>query len=196
MSWLQASSRLEDHQGWKAAVAWMQEGITIAPKEARGSLYLRLGFLYFSQHNSEGYHTAILNFTHAIENGGWLYALDEVSSHTLRGQAYRMLKAEYGPDPALKDFRTVLDLQPDNDLALILIGEVYLSDFKDGDRAEQYFRRALTINSIRPDTYAYIGDVYRGRGEKEEAAGWYRQALEYRPGWQSALDRLNHLDGK
>jgi tetratricopeptide (TPR) repeat protein len=108
---------------------------------------------------------------------------------------YRVLKEEYGAEMAMAEFQKALDRQVDNYSALLDMGLVYLSDLKDTDQAEAYFRQALTANDQSPYAYLYIGDVYRERGDKGSAIEWYQQALEHKPDWQTAVDRLKAIEG-
>ena len=43
--WLQGSSQLEVTGKWSEAMAWINEGLDMAPEEVRGSLYLQAGWI-------------------------------------------------------------------------------------------------------------------------------------------------------
>ena len=101
---------------------------------------------------------------------------------------YHILKDEYGLDPALQDYSSVLKLQPDNYWATLEIGHIYLYDLKDMDLAESYYRQALAANREYPYAYFYLGEVYKMRGDNATVAYWYRQALEREPDWQTAIE--------
>jgi tetratricopeptide (TPR) repeat protein len=193
--WMQATSRLEAVNEWQAALDWLVEGLTIAPPNARGSLYLGVGWIRQTQPNLLDYHVALGFYNQAIEIGGWIYPDDEVNAHIFRGDIYRTLKDEFDPVLALEEYVTALKLQPGNYGALIRIGSVWY-EMKDMDKAEAYYRQALSANDQAPEAYFYMGVVYQARGDKQTAGDWYRQALDHRPNYQPALDSLKALEGK
>lgn len=193
-AWLEGSSRLEAAKEWQAALDWISEGLAVAPRDVMSSLYQREGRIYQTQADPLDYQAALAAYNKAIELGSWIYPSEEVNSHVYRGELYRMLREEYGPNAALEEYQKALLLQPGNYSALLDMGYVYLLDLKELDLAESYFREALVANNNYPYAYFYIGDVYRERGDKGSAADWYHQALEHRPNWQPALDRIKALE--
>jgi tetratricopeptide (TPR) repeat protein len=196
IAWLQGSSRLEAIHEWQAALDWISEGLAIAPSAVRGSLNQRAGRIYQTLANPPDYHAALASYNQAIEKGGWIYPEEEAYTHIYRGEVYLSLYDEFGPDLALEEFKSALDIQPNNYWAVIEIGDVYLYDLREMDQAETYYLRALEVDKQSPYAYFYIGEVYKVRGDKETAADWYRKALEHQPNWQPALDQLKALEGK
>jgi len=194
--WLKGSSQLEEASEWREALAWLEEGLAIAPKEARSSLYLRIGRLYETQAEIRDFPVALEFINLALENDGWIYPADEASAHMYRGEVYRSLKDEFTTEQAMAEFQTALEMQPDHYWALLSLGHVYLYDLKDTGQAESYYRQALEVNEQIANAYLHLGDVYRERGDMEAAAAWYQMALERQPDWQAALDRLAEMEGK
>lgn len=194
--WLQGFSRLEMAKKWQAALDWLDEGLVIAPPEVQSSLHLRRGIIYQTRSDSPDYYTALTYYNRALEEDGWLTNADEANAHIWRGMVYGALKDEYGPNMALAEYQIALMLQPGSYWAFIDIGQLYLYDLKDINRAESYFRQALEADDSSSTAYVFIGDVYKVRGDKETAIEWYRQALERQPNWQPAMDRLQELEGK
>jgi tetratricopeptide (TPR) repeat protein len=193
-AWLEGSRKLGTNNEWRAALDWLKEGLAIAPREVSSSLYLQEGRIYQSQIVPWDYQSALAAYNQAIQEGGWIYPGEEATAHLLKGDVYRTLKDEYGPDMAFAEYQKSLDLQPDNYWALVDIGHLYLNDLKNLDKAEAYYRQALAADDKSPYAYFYIGEVYRERGDKKTAEEWYRQALEHEPNWQAPLDRLKELE--
>jgi tetratricopeptide (TPR) repeat protein len=192
--WLQGSSQLEAKKEWQAALNWIDEGVAIAPPEVLSNLYMRAGQIHGMLSNMEDYHTTLTYYNQALETGGWINPDDEATALLLRGRLYRDLKEEYGLEPALQDFSSILKLQPSNYWALLEIGHTYLNDLKDLDKAESYYRQALAANEDYPYAYFYLGEVYRMRGEDTTAADWYRLTLKRQPDWQAAIDFLKTFE--
>ena len=194
--WLEGASRLEAAKDWQAALDWLNEGLMIAPPGVRGSLYLQAGRIYQMQSTPQDYESALALYNQALEKGGWLNPNDEANTHLYRGEVYRLLDDQFDPNLVLAEYEIALKLQPGSYWAFIDIGQVYLYDLKDLDQAEAYFQQALAVDEQSPYVYFYIGEVYRVRGDKEDALDWYRHALERQPNWQPAMDRLQELEGK
>jgi tetratricopeptide (TPR) repeat protein len=191
--WLNGSSRLEITANWQAAIDWVEEGINLAPKNMQGSLYERIGWIYQIRTDVPDYQAALENYNQALEVGGWLSKFDEANTHLYRGEVYRVLRDEYGPEKALEEIETSLRLLPGNYWALLDIGHVYLYDLNDLNQAEDYYQQAVVSDNTLPYAYYYLGEVYLARADEASAAKWYRQALVQQPDFQPAIDRLSKL---
>jgi tetratricopeptide (TPR) repeat protein len=191
--WLEGSSRLELTANWQAAIDWIKEGISLAPRNLQGSLFERVGWIYQIRTDGPDYQAALENYNKALDIGGWLYTWDEANTHLYRGEVYRVLRDEYGPEKALEEIEISLRLLPGNYWALLEIGHIYLYDLNDLNQAEEYYQQAVVSDSTLPYAYYYMGELYLARGDKASAAEWYRQALVQQPDFQPAIDRLSEL---
>lgn len=191
--WLRGADRLLGNKDPQAAMEWMQEGLSLAPLAVQGSLYQRLGRIVQTWPSSPDYPAALEDYNAALRGGGWIYPGDEANTHLFRGEVYRVLKDEFSPEQALQEFRTALNMRPGYYWALLSLGHVYLYDLKDLDQAEDYYQQALAQDGQQPNAYYYLGEVSMARGDNDAAMAWYRQALEKKPDWQAAIDRLSQL---
>jgi tetratricopeptide (TPR) repeat protein len=55
-------------------------------------------------------------------------------------------KQKIPADEQIREYQSILEVEPENERALVLLGEVHLNELKDYEKAEEYFRSALRID--------------------------------------------------
>src|ERR1700686_3626097 len=96
-------------------------------------------------------------------------------------------------EQAAASFRTALRDDPSSAEAMYGIGSVYLDQQKTTE-ARESFERALKLRASYPDTLANswnnLGLLAAREGRKEEAIGYFQEALKLSPDHLIALDNL------
>jgi tetratricopeptide (TPR) repeat protein len=196
--WLQSAALAERRQDWPQARAVYTEALRLQDRHqvrvGRSSFELRLGRLDQVRLQPPDLPAALAAYDRALQAAAYLNKTDESTLHLYRGEVYRALKKDYTPRQALAEFEAALRLQPTSYWAALAVGSVYLSDLKDLEQARLYFELARAIDPKQPNAYLSLGDLARQSGDLPRAAAYYRQALERKPDWQPALDRLKAVE--
>ena len=107
------------------------------------------------------------------------------------GLAYMDLKK---PRRAIREFEAALRIKKDFSEAAFQIG-VARDQLKDWDRAEQYFREAIRVDTANASAYNYIGYTYADRNVRLfEARRMIEKALELDTDNPAFVDSLGWLD--
>src|SRR5690606_20956926 len=98
----------------------------------------------------------------------------KISSELFRvkGQAQMML-GEF--DEAINSLIEALRIDPSNESALILVGNIYAKQKSDLDTALTYFRRVLELNTKNYIGLANIGGIVAKLGNLDEAKVYFSQ---------------------
>lgn len=78
-------------------------------------------------------------------------------------------------------------------LGAAYLGNPILARDEEQLRAIAAFERALEINPVAPSVAYNIGLIYRDRQEKEQAADWFRTAIQHNPNDEDARRILARL---
>ena len=87
------------------------------------------------------------------------------------------------------ELQTTLRLDPGSAAAFDDLG-VLFAQRGDLAAAGQQFLAAHRIEPARPSTLFNLGGLAMGRGQFEEAAAWYRKALQVKPDFEDARRNL------
>jgi Flp pilus assembly protein TadD len=93
---------------------------------------------------------------------------------------------------ALRQFRTVLELQPDHAKAAYNLGVIAMGDNRLTE-AVQYFQRALVAQPDYAEAHTNLGVALGAEGNDSEAEAEFRAALASRPGHAAAHNNLGRL---
>jgi len=85
--------------------------------------------------------------------------------------------------------RRLLEAFPDEDDALVVMGNVYRT-LGDTERAAEYWNRALAVNPRRVNAYDGLAMIAMEKGLHEEAAGYWERALAIDPGYPGLRTNL------
>ena len=88
---------------------------------------------------------------------------------------------EYRLDEALVLCEKALALHPDKPTLIYLSMGHLFQEKKDFEKAEQYYRRALTLEPESEKANQLLGDTFNAQGRYEEAAVYYSAALKKNP---------------
>lgn len=137
------------------------------PQDALAQTYLGMAYFVKSLLETSMQEEAIQQFKQAIK-------LDPAFSmaHTGLGMVYfqkRMIPRAKG------HFFKAIQLNPNNVMALELIGNIFLVDDKQPENALDYFNKIREIYPFYPDTYYYIGSSSYDLGKYDDAI----KALEH-----------------
>lgn len=80
------------------------------------------------------------------------------------------------PEPAIREYQRVLELDPDHWEAHFRLGFIY-GKLGNQDDAERFLRRAIEINPKRPMPYVYLAFPRLDKGRLDEAEALLHQAL-------------------
>lgn len=131
---------------------------------------------------------SVLEEAHASDPQDYDVALNLSASYILSGSFRKAL-------PILEDLRR---RYPDRPQIWINLGAAYLGNpVLAGDEQQQQalvaFKHALSLDPGAVSVAYNIGLIYRDRRERDEAAYWFRQAIEHHPGDQHARNQLQRL---
>jgi Flp pilus assembly protein TadD len=62
--------------------------------------------------------------------------------------------------------------------------------------AEAAYNQAYRLSPQNPWVFIHLGTLFEKQGDLERARQNYRQALDIKPDWEIALQKLDDLDGK
>ncbi|MBN1579090.1 MAG: tetratricopeptide repeat protein [Anaerolineae bacterium] len=93
------------------------------------------------------------------------------------------------------------DQEPDNEMIWINLGAAYLGNpilAQDEQQLDAIaaFERAIEINPVAQNVHYNLGLIHRDRGEIEQAAARFRQAIQSNPLDQHARNALQRLKGQ
>ena len=123
-------------------------------------------------------------------------------AHTLLGQ---MLRAQKRLDEAIIHFRQALKLRPYDAIVWNALGGAVMArlgaHYSLGE-PEKCYREAIRLQPKVPEFYLNLGVLLREQGRHEEALELFRNAVELRPGYETAiagisqvLEHLGDFDG-
>jgi Flp pilus assembly protein TadD len=96
---------------------------------------------------------------------------------------------------AARCFGRVLDLDPNNELAIYNLGVLMFRMDRWNDSADM-FRRLMAYRPKDPDVFVNFGKILERGGRREQAMVCYKKALELDPDHSEALCRTGILLGK
>ncbi|MEI6331881.1 MAG: tetratricopeptide repeat protein [Pseudanabaena sp. ELA645] len=106
-----------------------------------------------------------------------------------------LLRQEKNYENALETINLTLKDNPNNDLALIGRGFIYI-DMKRYTEAETDLRTAIKLNAQSPQAYNSLGNVLNKQNRLDEAIAAYRKAIEINPKYDYAYYNLGYILGK
>src|SRR5699024_9730310 len=107
--------------------------------------------------------------------------------HRIKGQ---ILSEQGHPKKAIDALIEAARLDPDNESALIMLGNIYASDCSDADTAITFYERALQTN---PDNYMAINNIgsnLANAGKYGDARRYFELAHELHPDYPNTLHGL------
>ena len=111
--------------------------------------------------------------------------------HPLHSETYRLyaqvLMEQGRPDDAVASCIDALRLDPKNEWALLLMGNLYARDKKEPETGATFFRKALAVNPGNVFASINLGAILMGAGKADEAEPLFRKAVELDPGNLNAL---------
>ena len=96
---------------------------------------------------------------------------------------------------AIHVLKKLYDMDPENEVYLVDMGEIYLDGYNDADKAIFHFKKALEINPNSIKAYVDMGRAYEKKGDYEIAVNEYRKAAEISPVSPWAIYGLRRIDG-
>jgi serine/threonine protein kinase/Flp pilus assembly protein TadD len=92
---------------------------------------------------------------------------------------------------AAEEYNKVLDLDPNNEYALNILGYIYL-DMGDFEKAIECFKRNASVLPGKPNPLDSLAEAYFRMGKLDEAIATYRKALEVKPDFHMSMDGLQY----
>ena len=92
---------------------------------------------------------------------------------------------------AAEEYNKVLDLDPNNEYALNILGYIYL-DMGDFEKAIECFKRNASVFPGKPNPLDSLAEAYFRMGKLDEAIATYRKALEVKPDFHMSMDGLQY----
>jgi len=92
---------------------------------------------------------------------------------------------------AVEEYTKVLDLDPNNEEALNMLGGIYL-DMGDFEKAIEFLKRAALVYPGKPNPLDSLAEAYFRMGKLDEAIATYRKALEVKPDFYSSMFGLQY----
>ena len=132
------------------------------------------------------------------------YALDYISkaqqqfpdNANARYELALYLQSHGEPEEAVKNYDTLLMMQPDNYMVLFNVGYVNFVYLENNEVALDYFNRALEANPKYLDAYYNKGRVLEQMGKYAQAEEIYKDILKNYPNYQLAVDALNRIQNQ
>ena len=94
------------------------------------------------------------------------------------------------PDNALKELDVAFKKHPRDADIYLAVGDVYLKDFNNLDRAEFFYKRALDIEPAFPEVLEKLGIVYAKKGDIKTAKSIFQKILSDFPS-ENATTHIN-----
>lgn len=105
-------------------------------------------------------------------------------AHPRRNEPYKPLAMAYLMSgdtlSAEKTFMKAVELQPQNDTLLVIVGDFYLQT-NNFDKAEEFYKKALEVNPDFTQIYLALGQIQVQRQEWEKAVEFFSKAMELDP---------------
>ena len=101
-------------------------------------------------------------------------------------------QAQY--DKAINVLTQLYDMDPDNSLYLVNMGEIYLHGYGDIDKAIFHFNKAIELGAEKTRSYAGVGRAYEKKGDYDNAVKFYRKAGEISPTSPWAIYGLRRIE--
>ncbi len=164
---LNYGSLLRDEGNWEEAISYMQKGVKLSPDYSDAKV--RLAEAYFKTQK----------YTEAIEITNQVIAKEpqNVSALQFRGSA---LGASGQSAAAALDFKTILDLDPDNVHGMFNLGVAY-KDANQLNEAIEMFSRLIVAQSDFPNAYYERGFCYGKMGLFPQAKADMTQSITKQP---------------
>lgn len=97
---------------------------------------------------------------------------------------------------AIQIYNQLLDVNPENEYGYYNLGYINLIHLNNFEKAENYFRLALEINSSNINTIYNLGSSLEQQQRFKEARKLYKKTLQMEDNYQLGIDGLNRLDNK
>lgn len=97
---------------------------------------------------------------------------------------------------AIDAYNKLLTMNKADQHALYNLGVIQYVFLKDLPKAKEYFTKAIDADAQYAEAYLARGICYNDEKNYSEAEADYRSALQYRPNFEPAVERLNALTGK
>ncbi|GFE57843.1 B12-binding domain-containing radical SAM protein [Geobacter sp. AOG1] len=111
------------------------------------------------------------------------------ATNLMSGEQY---EAEGNRFRAEREYREIIERQPDNPWGWLAIGEMY-GGLGEVAEAEEAFRCVLELVPAHAPACVALGELCRLRGDRHQAEAWYQRALSLAPGEPTALAGLKLL---
>lgn len=98
-------------------------------------------------------------------------------------------------DKAAHLLEKLYDMDPENAVYLLDIGNIYLDGYGDADKAISHFKKALKLDGNNPKIYIDLGRAYEKKGDFENALATYAKAAEMFPASTWAIYGLRRARG-
>jgi tetratricopeptide (TPR) repeat protein len=95
-------------------------------------------------------------------------------------------------DDAIRCYQKVLELQPENTVAISNMGLVLQTNGK-LDAAVANYQQAISIKPDFADAYSNLGNALKEQGKIDEAVASYRQAISIKPGLADVHNTLGNI---
>jgi arylsulfatase A-like enzyme/Tfp pilus assembly protein PilF len=112
-----------------------------------------------------------------------------IDAHTALGGWLRELAR---PEQAIAAYKRALDVQPDNEVALAALAEVYRAQGRP-DAAIEGYRAVLRLEPRQPHMWYQLATLYLDLERSADAERTFRQALEHNPKMGAAYNSLAAL---
>lgn len=89
-----------------------------------------------------------------------------------------VFESENHPELAMDQYNNALILRPHNVTALICIGKLLHLSGKN-EEAEKHFREALSIDRLNHEAWYWLGKIFAGQNEHNNASDCFRTALQF-----------------
>ena len=98
-------------------------------------------------------------------------------------------------DKAINVLKNLYDIDQENPIYLIEIGEIYLDGYNNPDKAILHFKKVIEINPENPKAYMELGRSYEKKGDYENASRLYAKTVEISPASPAAMCALRRSEG-
>jgi arylsulfatase A-like enzyme/Flp pilus assembly protein TadD len=158
------------------------EAVLPDPKD-KIDLFRRMGEAR-SLAKDDRYEDAVAKMREVIEDDPGI-----IDAYTALGGWLRELKR---PDAAIAAYKKALAIQPENEMALSELAEVYRAQGKP-DAALEGYKTALRIEPRQPHIWYQLATLYMDLGRTTDAEATFKEALKHNPNMGSAYNSLAAL---
>lgn len=163
------------------AIMEFQYVIHLDPTFAEAYYYLGLAY-----QKSGSLDEAKDNFKHYL-----MLNPDHIDTHLQLARIYHTKAAD---EETIEQANYLLDHLPNDDPARVemhfILGDVYLKVKRDYEAASYHFRQVMEHDPQLPAVYFAFAQIYSAQGEKEQAVGMLKQAMELDPDHKEARNYL------